>query len=148
MMKYSVIVIAGGTIVCIQMRTTRRDLLAHDRPEADEIDAPRFGSRASRALDRELGHADLRSCLSTSRMNSSSSRFVFVRMLETWRSCAESCANTSLRPCPFATSTSIRARCEPHGVAVERRRGARLHQAQHEYFELQLAEDFAIGRSR
>src|SRR6185436_6680142 len=81
-------------------------LLAHDRPEADEIDAPKIRVARLRAFDRDT-HADLRSCLSTSRMNSSSSRFVFVRMLETCRPLADSCANTSLSPCPFATSTSI-----------------------------------------
>ena len=40
-------------------------------------------------------------------MNSSSSRLVLVRMLDTCKPCAESCANTPFNPCPFATSTSI-----------------------------------------
>ena len=107
MMKYSVIVIAGGTIVCTQMRTTRRDSLRTIVQKPDEIDAPEIRVARVRAFDRELVHADFRSCLSTSRMNSSSSRFVFVRMLETCKPCADSCANTSFNPCPFATSTSI-----------------------------------------
>src|SRR6185503_18407128 len=83
--------------------------LAHDRGKAHEVDSPevRRGGAPGQGC---FVHADRRSCLSlscTSRMNSSSSRFVFVRMLATCSDSAESWANTSFSPCPFATSTSI-----------------------------------------
>ena len=43
MMKYSVIVIAGGTIVWIQMRTTRRDSLRTIVQKPTRLIRQRFG---------------------------------------------------------------------------------------------------------
>ena len=65
MMKYSVIVIAGGTIVWIQMRTTRRDSLRTIVQKPTRLIAPEIRRRATAArLTRQLVHAERRSCLS------------------------------------------------------------------------------------
>ena len=50
MTKYSVIVIAGGTIVCIQIRTTRRDSLRTIVQSPTRLMRQRFTSRSSRLI--------------------------------------------------------------------------------------------------
>ncbi len=110
MMKYSVIVIAGGTIVWIQMRTTRRDSLRTIVQKPTRLMRQRFGA-ARRALDGHLVHAERRSCLSTSRMNSSSSRLVLVRMLDTCSPAPTAARTLRSAPAPSRLRPRSRARC-------------------------------------
>src|SRR5690606_25099947 len=92
------------------------DLFAHDRREPDQVDAHEVDAAllAERAGELgfegglPLGHGRAPLCLaSTSRMKSSSRRFVFVRIVTTVSPCFVSSSNILFKPCSLATSTSI-----------------------------------------
>ena len=128
MMKYSVIVIAGGTIVCIQIRTTRRDSLRTIVVSPIEVDPEqiRRGQSRRRAARRCVVRSSRYSPLSlssTSRMNSSSSRLVFVRMLDDVQRLRRQCREHVVQALALRdVDLDLVLVAQPHRVAVERRR--------------------------
>lgn len=92
--KYKLIVIAGGTSVCTQMRIKRCTSLC------------KMLLNAMRLTDDSMLYAPVfvaveDSLLATKFTNNSSSRLVLLRILITIIPCSDNCEKTKLSPCDF-----------------------------------------------